>query len=78
LPASAPKSLPNIVRGWLSSSWIGRKPPSYDVSPALRGQEFDHFYAADLTGASAVQVGDRHLDVTIWRPGEPERIVRKH
>jgi hypothetical protein len=22
------------------------------------GQEFDHFYAADLTGASAVQVGD--------------------
>jgi hypothetical protein len=44
----------------------------------LRGQEFGHFYAADLTGASAVQVGDGHLDVTIWKPGEPERVVRKH
>jgi hypothetical protein len=45
---------------------------------ALRGQEFDHFYAADLTGASTIQVGDGYLDVTIWRPDEPERIVRKH
>jgi hypothetical protein len=44
----------------------------------LRGQEFDHFYAADLTSASSVEVGDGHLDVTIWRPGEAERVVRKH
>jgi hypothetical protein len=44
----------------------------------LRGREFDHFYAADLTGASAVEVSGGHLDVTIWRPGEPERVVRKH
>ena len=44
----------------------------------LRGQEFDTFYAADLTGASAVEVGGGHMDVTIWRPGEPERVVRKH
>lgn len=44
----------------------------------LRGQEFGHFYAADLTGASAVEVSDDHMDVTIWKPGEPERVVRKH
>jgi len=44
----------------------------------LRGQEFDTFYAADLTSASAVEVGGGHMDVTIWRPGEPERVVRKH
>lgn len=44
----------------------------------LRGQEFDHCYAADLTSASAVEVADGHLDVTIWHPGQPERVVRKH
>jgi Pyridoxamine 5'-phosphate oxidase len=49
-----------------------------DTGLDLRGQEFDHFYAADLTSASAVQVGDGHMDVTIWKPGEPERVVRKH
>jgi Pyridoxamine 5'-phosphate oxidase len=43
----------------------------------LRGQEFDHFYAADLTGASSIESGGDHLDITIWRPGEPERVVRK-
>jgi hypothetical protein len=44
----------------------------------LRGQLFSYFYATDLTGASAVEVGDGHLDVTIWQPGQPERVVRKH
>jgi hypothetical protein len=44
----------------------------------LRGQTFDHFYAADITAASAVEVIDNHMDVTIWKPGEPERVVRKH
>jgi hypothetical protein len=44
----------------------------------LRGQKFDHFYAADITAASAVEVIDDHMDVTIWKPGEPERVVRKH
>jgi len=44
----------------------------------LRGQEFDHFYAADLTGASAVEIVDGHLDITVWKPGEPEQVVRKH
>ncbi|MFF2550492.1 pyridoxamine 5'-phosphate oxidase family protein [Nocardia sp. NPDC058058] len=44
----------------------------------LRGRDFDHFYAADLTGASSVEVGDGHMDVTVWKPGQPERVVRKH
>lgn len=44
----------------------------------LRGSEFDHFYAADLGGAASVEVGGGHLDITIWKPGEPERVVRKH
>ena len=44
----------------------------------LRGQKFDHFYAADITSASAVVVSDGHMDVTIWKPGAPEWVVRKH
>jgi len=44
----------------------------------LRGQEFGPFYAADLTGASAVEIVDGHLDITVWKPGEAERVVRKH
>jgi hypothetical protein len=44
----------------------------------LRGQEFDHFYVADLTGASTVEIVEGHMDVTIWKPGHPERVVRKH
>ncbi|HEU5470237.1 MAG TPA: pyridoxamine 5'-phosphate oxidase family protein [Actinophytocola sp.] len=49
-----------------------------EIGLDLRGQEFDHFYAADLTGASSVEMNDGHMDVTIWKPGEPERVVRKH
>ncbi|OBH83078.1 pyridoxamine 5'-phosphate oxidase family protein [Mycobacterium scrofulaceum] len=44
----------------------------------IRGQEFDHFYRADVTGGSAVEVTDGHLDITIWKRGEAERVVRKH
>jgi hypothetical protein len=44
----------------------------------LRGQRFDHFFRTHLTGASAVELTDGHLDVTVWREGEPERVVRKH
>jgi hypothetical protein len=44
----------------------------------LRGQHFDPFFAADITSASAVEVTGEHLDITIWKPGEPERAVRKH
>jgi Pyridoxamine 5'-phosphate oxidase len=49
-----------------------------DTGLDLRGEEFSPFYAADITSASAVEVGGGHMDVTIWRPGEPERVVRKH
>lgn len=45
----------------------------------LRGREFDHFYGVDVTGASAVEIVDgKYMDVTIWKPGEPVRVVRKH
>jgi Pyridoxamine 5'-phosphate oxidase len=44
----------------------------------LRGRKFDHFFRADLVGGSAVEVGGGHLDVTVWRAGEGERVVRKH
>lgn len=43
----------------------------------LRGQGFDHLYAAELVGASSIESGGDHLEITIWRPGEPERVVRK-
>ena len=49
-----------------------------EIGLDLRGQEFDHFYVAELTGASAVEIVDGHMDVTIWRPGRPETVVRKH
>jgi hypothetical protein len=49
-----------------------------DTGFDIRGRDFDHFYAADVTSASAVEVGGGHLDITIWKPGMPERVVRKH
>ena len=48
-----------------------------EIGLDLREQEFD-LIGLDITGASAVQVRDDHMDVTIWNPGEPERVVRKH
>ncbi|WP_067708031.1 pyridoxamine 5'-phosphate oxidase family protein [Nocardia yamanashiensis] len=45
----------------------------------LRGQKFDPFYAAELTGASAVELVDgEHLEITVWKPGKGEYTVRKH
>lgn len=44
----------------------------------IRDQAFDHCFAVDVTGASSVEVGGDHLDITIFTPGEPERVVRKH
>ena len=44
----------------------------------LRGQKFDHLWATDLVGAAAVEVADGHMDVTVWRDGAPERVIRKH
>ncbi|MEV0550903.1 pyridoxamine 5'-phosphate oxidase family protein [Nocardia salmonicida] len=43
----------------------------------IRGQKFDHFYIADLTGASTVEVIDDRLDITVWKPGAGETIVHK-
>jgi len=44
----------------------------------LRGEVFKPFYAAEIGSASAVEVGGGHMDVTVWRVGEEERVVRKH
>ena len=44
----------------------------------LRGQVFDPFFVADLTGGSCIELVDEQLVITIWRPGQGERVVRKH
>lgn len=44
----------------------------------LRGRTFDHLFRARLVGAASVAVGGGHLDVTVWREGRAERVVRKH
>lgn len=49
-----------------------------DIGLDLRGQEFDQFFAADIGSASSVEIVDGHMDVTIWKLGEQERVVRKH
>ena len=38
----------------------------------LRGQRFDPFLVGDLTGASAVEIVDGTLSLTIWKPGGDE------
>jgi hypothetical protein len=43
----------------------------------LRGQEFDPFFVGDLIGASSIETADGQLAITIWKPGEGERVVRK-
>ncbi|MFG1797138.1 pyridoxamine 5'-phosphate oxidase family protein [Nocardia sp. NPDC049149] len=48
-----------------------------DTGFDIRGREFDHFYVADLTGASTVELIDNKLGITIWKPGEGERVVHK-
>ncbi len=48
-----------------------------EIGLDLREQEFD-LIGVDITGASAVEVHDDHLDITVWKPGQPERVVRKH
>jgi hypothetical protein len=44
----------------------------------IRGEEFDHFFKAHVSGAASVEVGGDHLDITVWKEGSPERVVRKH
>lgn len=41
----------------------------------LRGQHFDPFYIGDLTSASSLEFIDGRLRVTIWKPGEGERVT---
>ena len=48
-----------------------------DSGMDLRDQPFDHFFVADLTSASSVEVGDNTLKITIWKPGEGQRVVEK-
>ncbi len=43
----------------------------------LRGQRFDPFYVADLTGGSSVVIEDNKLKIAIWIPDEGERVVEK-
>jgi nitroimidazol reductase NimA-like FMN-containing flavoprotein (pyridoxamine 5'-phosphate oxidase superfamily) len=43
----------------------------------VRGQKFDPFYVADLTGASSLTIDGGQLIITIWKPGEGERVERK-
>ncbi|TWP50417.1 pyridoxamine 5'-phosphate oxidase family protein [Lentzea tibetensis] len=44
----------------------------------LRGRRFDRFYAADIVSASSVGMNEGHLDIHVWKEGQPERVVRKH
>jgi pyridoxamine 5'-phosphate oxidase-like protein len=44
----------------------------------LRGRTFDQFLRAEIVGASSVAVGGGHLDITVWREGRAETVVRKH
>lgn len=49
-----------------------------EIGLDLRDTEFDHFYAADVLGASAVGVDTDHLNITTWKSGESEQVVQKH
>jgi hypothetical protein len=43
----------------------------------LRGQTFKPFYVGDLVGASGLEIDEGVLTITIWKPGEGQRLVRK-
>jgi hypothetical protein len=43
----------------------------------LREEKFDPFYVADITSASSLALVDQQLEITIWKPGAPERVVKK-
>jgi hypothetical protein len=48
-----------------------------EVGLDLRGQQFRPFYVGELTGASSLNLENGQLAITIWRPGEAERVVPK-
>lgn len=47
-----------------------------DTGLDLRGEEFA-FFGTEITGASAIALRDERLEVTVWQPGRPERVVAK-
>lgn len=49
-----------------------------EIGLDLRGQTFDHFFRADVVGAASVAVAEDHLDITTWREGGTEKVIRKH
>ncbi|WP_226366136.1 pyridoxamine 5'-phosphate oxidase family protein [Pseudonocardia sp. ICBG162] len=49
-----------------------------EIGLDLRGREFGFFPAADILSGSSVRVGGGHMDVTVWRAGGTEEVVRKH
>lgn len=49
-----------------------------EIGLDLRGQHFDQFLRADIVGAASVSFVDGHLDITTWRRGHGEQVVRKH
>jgi hypothetical protein len=44
----------------------------------LRGQAFDPFYVADISGASSVTFENGQLTITSWKPGKGEKAVIKN
>lgn len=48
-----------------------------DTGLDLREEKFDPFYVADITSASSLELEDNQLKITIWKPGEEERVVHK-
>lgn len=48
-----------------------------EIGLDLRGTEFADFFAADISGASSVEIVDGHMEVTVWKPGQAERVIRK-
>lgn len=48
-----------------------------EIGLDIRGEVFDPFYVADLTGASSIELAGNELVITIWKPGEGEQVVRK-
>ena len=50
-----------------------------DTGFDLRGETFEHFFRTDVTGAASVEViGGDHLEITTWREGSLQRVIRKH
>jgi hypothetical protein len=43
----------------------------------VRNEVFDPFYVGDITGASSIEMADGTLSITIWKPGEGERVETK-